>query len=323
MTVAVWGNPLPYLMSAVTPAPPEAISVSEATAARNLDVDAVALMSHVEAIATQPRFTPTQKQPVRTYIKDQLSRYGITLRQQSYGTSKNGGINLIADIPGTQPEAGIYILGAHYDTTANSPGADDNATALATLLEAARILSGYSNPATLRLVFFDQEEQQPDGGGLLGSLAFANEPENTVGVKGAVTLDMVGYACHTVGCQRYPRLPLQNLPEKGDFITVFGLENHRELIGAFVLSAQTNWPLLISLPIPKASLQLLPDLARSDHAPFWKKGIPAVSVTDTANFRNPNYHKPTDTIDTLDETFFKGSAQHVVNAVAALLSQAA
>jgi Zn-dependent M28 family amino/carboxypeptidase len=66
---------------------------------------------------------------------------------------------------------------------------------------------------------------------------------------------------------------------------------------------------------------LFPDLLRSDHAPFWDKGVPAVFVSDTANFRNPNYHQPGDTVDTIDLAFFKGSAQHVVNAIAALINQ--
>lgn len=88
-------------------------------------------------------------------------------------------------------------------------------------------------------------------------------------------------------------------------------------------SAQKNWPLLLSLPIPEPMLNLFPDILRSDHAPFWDKNIPAVFVTDTANFRNPNYHTPQDAAKTLDEPFFAGSAQHIVNEIATLLNQPA
>ena len=174
----------------------------------------------------------------------------------------------------------------------------------------------------MKLVFFDQEERQPNGSGLLGSLAFTEEAANLSGVKGAIILDMVGYACRTPGCQTYPtQLPLSDVPDSGDFLAILGLQNHTDLMGAFMLSAQTTWPTVLTLPIPGPMLKLFPDLLRSDHAPFWEKGIPAVLVSDTANFRNPNYHTPQDTPETLDSSFFRGSAQHVVNAIAALLYQ--
>ena len=133
---------------------------------------------------------------------------------------------------------------------------------------------------------------------------------------------MVGYACREAGCQNYPpRLPVQTLPQTGDFLAVLGLSTHTDLIGAFVLSAQKHWPLVLSLPIPQPTLNFFPDLLRSDHAPFWDKNIPAVFVTDTANFRNPNYHTPQDLPDTIDASFLAGSAQHIVNAIATLLNQ--
>ncbi len=224
------------------------------------------------------------------------------------------------------------MLGAHYDSAVASPGADDNGSAIAAALEAARIFSSQSaalqtadaNPApkSLKIVFFDQEEQQPDGSGLLGSLAFTSVASNLANVKGAIILDMIGYACRIPGCQSYPeRLPVVNVPDTGDFLAVLGLESHTDLLGSFMLSAKSNWPLVLTLPIPKLMLNVFPDLLRSDHAPFWEKGIPAVFVSDTANFRNPNYHTASDTPDTLDRSFFRGSSQHVVNAIAALLNQ--
>ncbi|MGB3293890.1 MAG: M28 family peptidase, partial [Phormidesmis sp.] len=129
--------------------------------------------------------------------------------------------------------------------------------------------------------------------------------------------------CRTEGCQTYPlRLPMQDLPTTGEFLAVLGIKAHPQLIDAFVLSAQSNGPTVRSLPIPQPTLKLFPDLLRSDHAPFWEKDIPAVFVTDTANFRNPYYHTEQDTPDTLDPQFLQGSAQHIVNAIATLLSQA-
>ncbi len=329
MSLLIWGNPIAPIKSVFFP---EITIIEPQLNDARLIVDQARLLDHVDNVS-QPRATPAQKPPVRDYITQQLVSYGLSPIIQRYdhpqtGQSATGGVNIVTELAGSDPSAGAIILGAHYDTHVGSPGADDNGSAIATLLEAARLFSAASDdstlpfPASLKIVFFDQEEQQPDGSGLLGSLAFTKLSNNVTNVKGAVILDMIGYACRIPGCQQYPeRLPLQTVPETGEFLAVLGLSDHTELIGAFVGSAQTNWPLVLSLPIPKATLRFFPDLLRSDHAPFWEKDIPAVFVTDTANFRNPNYHRETDMPETLDPTFLSGSAQHVVNAVAALISQ--
>ncbi|MGB3573545.1 MAG: M28 family peptidase [Phormidesmis sp.] len=356
MSVIVWGNPITALRDALKtgffPDIPAITSSADSLAATSLFMDEAQLMAHVNAIA-KPRATPSQKNQTLAYITQQLTSYGVSFSKQPYahpetGSAATGGINLVATLPGQDPNAGSFVLGAHYDTPPNSPGADDNASAIAALLETARLLSTITQPATdsgtnsttdrataqtpaalpfphgLTLVFFDQEERQPDGSGLLGSLAFTAEPTNLSKVKGAIVLDMIGYACHTEGCQRYPQglpLPAQTLPKTGDFLAVLGLSDHTDLIGAFMGSAQSAGPLVMSLPVPKTAISLFPDLLRSDHAPFWEKDTPAVFVTDTANFRNENYHTELDTPETLDFAFLRGSAQHVFNATVALLDQ--
>jgi len=333
MSVIIWGNPITRIINTFAPPPVTALTESSLeNTAVDLSVNENQLMAHVEAI-TQPRATLTQKETARRYITEQLTRYGLSPTQQPYGPSQNPGVNIIVNIPGSNLAAGTIVLGAHYDSIVNSPGADDNGSAIAAALEAARIFSSQAvalqsadanaAPKSLKIVFFDQEEQQPDGSGLLGSLAFTSVASNLADVKGAVILDMIGYACRIPGCQSYPeRLPVANVPDTGDFLAVLGLESHTDLLGSFMLSAQSNWPLVLTLPIPKLMLNVFPDLLRSDHAPFWEKGIPAVFVSDTANFRNPNYHTASDTPGTLDRSFFRGSSQHVVNAIAALLNQA-
>ena len=342
MTVLVWGNPVEHFKAAFVPEIPPVIVRNSFVATTEVNVDGARLMAHVNAIA-QPRRTPAQKEPIRQYIIEQLESYGFSPGEQRYvhpetGAPESGGVNIVAVLPGRDIDAGTLVLGAHYDSIEGSPGADDNGSGIATLLEAARLFSLLTQanldettadevvespfPRSLKLVFFDQEERQPDGTGLLGSLAFTQEPANIENVDGAIILDMVGYACRSAGCQKYPEgLPLPNLPEAGDFLAVLGLSDHTDLIGAFMGSGQSNWPRVVSLPIPKATLGMFPDLARSDHAPFWEKEIPAVFVTDTANFRNANYHTARDTPETLDVSFFTGSAQHVVNATITMLSQ--
>ena len=329
MILLIWGNPIARLRSVFFPEISIIVPPSQTLNNLNLDIDQDQLLAHVSNLA-QTRATPEQKPPIRNYITQTLTSYDLSPIIQNYnhpqtGSAATGGINIISEVTGSDPAAGTIILGAHYDSHVGSPGADDNGSAIATLLEAARLFAAASSDSpfatTLKLVFFDQEEQQPDGSGLLGSLAFTQQ-SNLANVRGAVILDMIGYACRAPGCQQYPEgLPVQAVPETGDFLAVLGLSTHTELLGAFIGAAQTNWPLVLTLPIPQATLRFLPDLSRSDHAPFWNKDIPAVLVTDTANFRNPNYHTVNDTPETLDTTFFEGSAQHVVDAVAALLSQ--
>ncbi|MEL6604573.1 MAG: M28 family peptidase [Cyanobacteria bacterium J06614_10] len=332
MVVIIWGNPINRIKTTFFPEIPAIIPADNSSVTLDLTVDEARLWQHVNAIA-QPRFTNAQKQPIRNYITAQLKSYGLSPTEQPYvhpetKQAETGGVNIAATLPGSDPSAGRIILGAHYDGHQQSPGADDNGSAIAALLETARLISSLppeqAFPATLTLLFFDQEERQPDGSGLLGSLAYTLNNKNLDTIRGAVILDMIGFACRTAGCQQYPQgLPLQNLPDKGEFLAVLGLSSHPELIGAFVGSAQTTWPSVYSLPLPKATLKIFPDLMRSDHAPFWERDIPAVFVTDTANFRNPNYHTLQDLPETLDGPFFKGCAQHVVNAVTALLSQPA
>ena len=324
LSLAIWGQSIPQMLAGFNPAVSIELPIESAPTSLDLTVDAEQLLNHVYVIA-QPRDSAEQKAIARQYITDRLASYGVTTIAQPYGLAETGsaleGTNLIAEITGTDATVGAIVLGAHYDTIPDSAGADDNGSAIAVLIEAARIFSAGPSAATLKLVFFDQEEQQIDGTGLLGSLAYT-QSANVQDVRGAVILDMVGYACREAGCQNYPpRLPVQTLPQTGDFLAVLGLSTHTDLIGAFVLSAQKHWPLVLSLPIPQPTLNLFPDLLRSDHAPFWDKNIPAVFVTDTANFRNPNYHTPQDLPDTIDASFLAGSAQHIVNAIATLLNQ--
>lgn len=101
-------------------------------------------------------------------------------------------------------------------------------------------------------------------------------------------------------------------------MAVIGNQGHPALINSFTQSTRPTLPQVLTLAIPTLG-DFTPDLVRSDHAPFWKNGLGAVLVTDTANFRNPHYHQPTDTLETLDREFFLGSAQIIINAVTTLL----
>lgn len=267
------------------------------------------LMAHVKALNFK-RYTEGDRDRARTYLTKSLKKLGWLPVLQPF----EGGVNIVATRQGTDPEAGTVLVAAHYDTVVVSPGADDNATGVAVVLEAARLLGSRPTPRTLQLLFFDQEER-----GLRGSLAFAANNANLDKLRGVIVMDMVGYACHTAGCQRYPEgLPITPRTDTGNFLAVVGDAEHSSLLDAFQKSGQPSLPQVLTLPVPFKGM-LTPDVLRSDHAPFWYKGVGAVLVSDTANLRTPHYHQPSDKPATLDRSFFTGAAQIVVNATTSLL----
>lgn len=265
---------------------------------------------YAQRSAKGDRSTNQNRTFARNYITASLKSLGWSPSLQRFAD----GINIVAERLGTSPKAGTIIVAAHYDTVPGSPGADDNASGVATLLEIARIFSNLSTPQTLKLVFFDAEEI-----GLGGSLAFTANKANLANLNGVVVMDMIGFACYTPGCQKYPPgLPKIPQRDRGDFLAVVGDAEHLQLLNAF---NSTTLP-VITLPIPLKGL-FTPDVLRSDHAPFWYQGIGAVLVTDTANLRSPHYHQSSDTVANIDRSFFTGAAQIVVDATHRLLQRQA
>ncbi|OKH40492.1 peptidase M28 [[Phormidium ambiguum] IAM M-71] len=267
------------------------------------------LLAHIKALDFE-RYEDASRSKTRDYIINNLKKSGWSPTLQTF----EYGVNIVAEKPGTSPKAGTILLGAHYDTVINSSGADDNASGVATVLEVARLLRNIPTVKSLKIIFFDLEEK-----GLLGSFAFTNKPDNLIDLEGAIILDMVGFACHTPGCQQYPSgLPITAPSDKGDFLAVIGDAENSQLLGAFSNQNFHKLPPVVTLPIPLKGV-LTPDVLRSDHAPFWLRGIGAVLITDTANFRSPHYHKPTDKPDTIDQKFFTGSAQIITNGMVTVL----
>jgi hypothetical protein len=266
------------------------------------------LLTHVQKLNFQ-RYTTAERSHTRAYITSELQKSGWDPQLEEFAE----GVNIVAQRPGTDPNAGTILVAAHYDTVPFSPGADDNATGVAVTLEVARLLGTQPTPRTLQLAFFDKEEE-----GLLGSKAFVSQKARLQNLRGVIVMDMVGYACYNSGCQKYPTgLPVTKPREKGDFLAVVSDTEDMTLLGAFEGSDQ-NLPPVLKLPIPFKGL-LTPDTLRSDHAPFWFQGVGAVLVTDTANLRTPHYHKPSDKPKTIVRSFFTGSGQIVVNATENLL----
>lgn len=302
-------QPLPASSPYTPPPTPQTLPTKQTLP----QVDPDRLFQHVKALNFE-RYQVRDRDRARRYLVKTLTEFGWKPQLQAF----EGGVNVFAQRPGTNANAGAILVDAHYDTVKGSPGADDNGSAIAATLEIARLLGSRSTQRPLWIALFDREEA-----GLVGSLNFTARPENLANLAGVVNLEMMGYACRTPGCQKYPEgLPVEPLGDRGDFLGVVGDQEHLTLLNAFQVpvsnSSVSNLPAIITVPIPFKGL-LTPDVLRSDHAPFWAKNIGAVMVGDTANFRNPHYHQPSDTPETLDRAFFAGATQRVVNAVTTLL----
>jgi Zn-dependent M28 family amino/carboxypeptidase len=203
--------------------------------------------------------------------------------------------NLIGRRGGPGPP---LVIGAHYDTVVGSPGADDNASGIAVLLELAQVLAAAPLARPLVLAAFGLEED-----GLIGSRHHVAR-HYADGIAGMVSLECVAYTDRRPGSQAAPfGLPIQ-LPDRGDFLGAVANPPAAALSQRLGQAAAEVGLPLVSLVVQDAGLGL-PDSRRSDHASFWDRGWPAIMLTDTADFRNPHYHQPTDRPDTLDPDFLR------------------
>jgi Zn-dependent M28 family amino/carboxypeptidase len=223
---------------------------------------------------------------------------------QAYDWQGTRVANLIATPAGAVTDASrpYYVFGAHYDSIAASPGADDNASAVAVLIELARQAAAAGSRAPVRFVAFTMEELPAFLTRKQGSRVFIRAARAAgEEILGAVVLEMVGF---TSPRQSYPlALRFAGYPAAGNFIGIVANRRSQGFGRAIEQGFRRNEGLPVeSLSVP-ANGWLLPATRLSDHSSFWDRGIPAVMVTDTAFFRNPNYHLASDTPDTLDYAF--------------------
>jgi Zn-dependent M28 family amino/carboxypeptidase len=232
------------------------------------------------------------------YIRTFLDKKEIPFELQGYDHAGNRFNNIVVSLEGGSRKGETIIIGAHYDTVSGTPGADDNASAVAVLLELCRALKDYRPERTLRLVFFVLEEPPAFMTPAMGSYVYARQArDRDEQIVGMVSLEMVGYFNDAKGSQAFPVPGLHWLfPDRGNFIGVVGNVPSRELTLAVAeaLKAGSGLPVehLVALPF-------IPGIGSSDHGSFWKMGFRAVMVTDTAFYRNPNYHGEKDMIGTL------------------------
>jgi Peptidase family M28 len=231
-------------------------------------------------------------------IARDLEKLGYEARRQGYAIGTDVVQNIEAKVPGGRHGDESVVVGAHYDTERGSPGADDNASGVAAVFELARMFREKKPSRTLRFVFFANEEAPYSQTEQMGSLVYAKDlVAHGTRVVAMLSLESIGYFSSDAGSQHYPPELASRYPTVGDFIAVVGNEASRPLLDNLTQTLKRS----ATLPVVGDVLpDTVPDGSRSDHWSFWKLGIPAVMITDTAPFRNPHYHKTTDLPDVLD-----------------------
>jgi Zn-dependent M28 family amino/carboxypeptidase len=261
------------------------------------------LVEHVrylsETLGDRSIYRPQALQAAQEYVRRNFGALGYAPEPQSFVFLGQEVANIIA---GRRDQAGYYLLGAHFDTVAGTPGADDNASGVAVLLETARLAGSLSPPRPWAFVGFTTEEPPAFSTPYMGSRVYARRAkEQGHKIRGMLCLEMVGYYRQEPGSQPLP-FPLKFLgyPTTGNFIGLVADWPSRPLLGDLELALKSGCHLPVaSIAIPWGG-HLLPESRLSDHASFWDQGYPAIMLTDTAFLRNPHYHSPGDVLANLD-----------------------
>lgn len=267
------------------------------------------LRSHVEMLAEtigeRNAFTPESLKAARDYILQEFHQIGLTPQSLNYRTMGNPHPGKLVDFTNVEVvlgkpapnNQGVWIVGAHYDS-AETPGADDNASGVAVLLELGRLLKNDPLKEEIRLVAFSTEEPPFFGTSGMGSAHYAHDLKKSgVPVKGILILEMLGYYNETPHSQLYPPFFQILRSNRGSFVAAVGNFSSRKLLKSF----RKAWRMESPMPLSTMTLpSVFSSLAESDQLNFWNIGWDALMISDTAFYRNPHYHLPSDTPATLD-----------------------
>lgn len=251
---------------------------------------------------------------VGAYIKEQIAAYGLSPVVQEFTVDGVVYRNIVASFG--DEDSPVLVIGAHYDVFGETPGADDNASGIAGLLELARLLAVHQPHLDNRieLVAYTLEEPPFFRSSNMGSYIHAKSlHDGGTKVVGMICLEMIGYFSDAEDSQEYPLSLMKMLyPSRGDFIGVVGSFGSFSFISKIAANIGSS-----SLKVQKlAGPSFIKGIDFSDHLNYWKFGYKGAMVTDTAFFRNPNYHRTSDTIDTLN---FEKMAQVVEGVYRAIL----
>lgn len=278
--------------------------MAENTAAINFSSLSLAdhLRAHVTHLAVKIGqrnvFQPQALHATAEFIRREWAAQGYQVNSQFYETKGVKSENLEVIRKGkTLPEE-IILIGAHYDTVSGTPGADDNASGVAALLELTRLFTTTEATHTLRFVAFVNEEPPFFFWGRMGSGVYAEAAKaRGDNIRLMISLEMLGSYSDKPGSQRYPPLFSLFYPDRANFIAMVSNRASRkelhQLVAAF--KAHSDFP-VESL----ATFEIIPGVAWSDHLSFWREGYPALMVTDTAFYRSDTYHNAKDTPEKLN-----------------------
>ena len=260
---------------------------------------------------------------VKDTIEKRFMSYGLQDFSDTFNYASYIAKNIVGRHPGLTDEKKTIIVDGHFDTQPNTPGADDNASGTVGMLQVMRVLSKYNFRHTLKFIGFDLEEM-----GLVGSLHYVTEAIPSYdSIIGVLNCEMIGFFSNDSGspiiptgfCTLFPALcdSLAADNYRGNFIFNVANDSSNSLRTLYDSCARVYVPNLRVLSLAVAGNgHIAPDLRRSDHAPFWDAGYKALMLTDGAEYRNPNYHQPSDTVGTMNFTF-------MTNVIKATLATAA
>jgi Zn-dependent M28 family amino/carboxypeptidase len=280
------------------------------------------LQNHLKAltltIGDRSVFRPENLEKTAKYIESFYRDIDLPVWQESYRYQDLTVANLVSEIHFSAHPSKRYLLGAHYDSVLGTVGADDNASAIAVQLETARnlkVLADCENiDLAVKFVSFTLEEPPIFSTRYMGSRVYAQKArKEKETIDGMICLEMVGYTCHSPGCQSYP-FPLMffGYPKVGNFIGIVGNLSSLSFTRVLFQAFQKNPELpVIKLTVPFGGW-LMPAVRLSDHSSFWDQGFKAVMITDSAFYRNPHYHRPSDTMEKLDYQFMSNLVESLL-----------
>lgn len=271
------------------------------------------------AVPRHPNAAPRALEEAARFVHTHLESFGLAVERQPFEWKGRTHDNVVGTLAGTDPARPWVIVGAHFDSVARSPGADDNASGVAATLEVARLIAGLPvrPAATMQFVGFNLEEIQDTLLHYKVGSKFYVERLKAEGrrVAGALVLEMVGFTGKKQTVPAAVQL-VKKVPKEGTFLATVGDGNSSVLLQAMETAAAGVIE-LVSLAVPLKGW-LVPDTRRSDNARFWDVGYPSVMVTDTADLRNPHYHQVSDTPDTLNYEFLARATEVVARCAWAL-----
>jgi hypothetical protein len=265
---------------------------------------AIVLKRHIETIAAREhnlrRYDELEK--AARYIEATLASYGYSVGRQEFFFDDNAvrNIDVVIEPRADISDPEVIVVGAHYDSVVGSPGANDNGSGVAAVIELARLLRDRAGAGSkrIRLVLFVNEEppyfKTEDMGSLHYARALAERKERVVAMY---SLETIGFYSSAPGSQRYPAPFNLIFPDRGDFVAVVSTPYARALVWETIRSFRSHTPFP---SIGGVAPDIVPGIDWSDHWSFAQQGFPALMITDTAPFRYPHYHQPSDTPDKVD-----------------------